>query len=99
MQATTVTTTRPRPQTTAELQAQIAKLSAENSALSNKIATMPKAKALTINISEKTGCISVGGMGRYPTSLYMDQWLRLIAFTPTISQFIEDNKEQLKGRE
>lgn len=54
-----------------------------------------KNKALTIKTSEK-GCVSVYGLnGKWPVSLYTDQWETLISFGPTIQKYIKANKTEL----
>ena len=50
---------------------------------------------LSLKVSEK-GAISVYGMGRFPVTLYQEQWTRLIDHSATIKAFIEANKSRLK---
>ncbi len=59
-----------------------------------------KAKAtknvkLSMKVSEKSGCLSVYGLQRYPVSLYREQWGRLLAIKPEIEQFIADHSDEL----
>lgn len=49
---------------------------------------------LSLKVSEK-GAISVYGMGRFPVTLYAEQWNKLAKFVPTIQEFIEANKSSL----
>jgi hypothetical protein len=49
---------------------------------------------LTLKVSEK-GALSIYGMGRFPVSLYREQWERLIAAKDEILAFIEANAEKL----
>ena len=51
-------------------------------------------QALTLKVSEK-GCLSVYGLGRFPVTLYVGQWDRLIGATDQIKTFIEKNRKSL----
>jgi len=53
---------------------------------------------LAMKVSEK-GALSVYGMGRFPVTLYKEQWLRLIAMADDIKAFIEANNDNLKSKE
>jgi hypothetical protein len=53
---------------------------------------------LAMKVSEK-GALSVYGMGRFPVTLYKEQWLRLIAMADDIKAFIEANNASLKTKE
>jgi hypothetical protein len=44
----------------------------------------------------KSGGVSVYGLGRYPVTLYQEQWLRLLAMADDIKQFIEEHAGELK---
>ncbi len=46
-------------------------------------------------VSEKGG-VSVYGLGRFPVTLYYEQWIRLLDHAERIKQFLEENKSQLK---
>jgi hypothetical protein len=50
---------------------------------------------LTLKVSEKGG-LSLYGMGRFPVTLYKEQWLRILASAPEIAAFIRDNDSKLK---
>jgi ABC-type Fe3+-hydroxamate transport system substrate-binding protein len=76
-----------------ELQAELERLRAENEAL--KKGSRSK---VSMKVSEK-GALSVYGMGRFPVTLYKEQWLRLIGMADDIKAFIEANNEQLKTKE
>ena len=56
-----------------------------------------KPAALEFRVSEKGG-ISVYGLGRFPVTLYYEQWLRLLARADDLRTFIEDNKSKLRLR-
>ena len=44
----------------------------------------------------KAGGLSVYGLGRFPTTLYKRQWIRLLEQAETIKAFIKDNESLLK---
>ena len=50
---------------------------------------------LEFRVSEKGG-ISVYGLGRFPVTLYYEQWIRLLARAEELRSFIEENKSKLK---
>lgn len=77
--------------TASELAKEIARLRAENEALKLKAYS---AKSLTCKVSTK-GAVSIYGFGRFPVTLYKEQWLRLIDFAPALKSFIEANESQL----
>ena len=54
--------------------------------------------ALSFKVSEK-GAVSVYGMGRFPVTLYYEQWLRLLGAAENIRAFIEENKSKLKMKD
>lgn len=76
-----------------ELQAELARLRAENDALKKS-----GRSKLAMKVSEK-GALSVYGMGRFPVTLYKEQWLKLLAMGEDIKAFIEANNESLKTKE
>ena len=53
---------------------------------------------LSFKVSEK-GALSVYGLGRFPVTLYREQWVRLLAVADEIKVFIEDNSTKLKVKE
>jgi hypothetical protein len=53
---------------------------------------------LTLKVSEK-GAVSLYGMGRFPVTLYKEQWLRILAGAPLIEAFIRENEAKLKTKE
>lgn len=71
-----------------DLQAEINRLRAENAAL------RVRSTSLTLRISEKKA-LSVFGMGRFPVTLYRDQWIKLLGLADQIRSFIEENREHL----
>jgi hypothetical protein len=74
-------------------QAEIERLRAENERLRKAGNTK-----LAMKVSEK-GALSVYGMGRFPVTLYKEQWLRLLAMAEDIKAFIEANNDNLKSKE
>jgi hypothetical protein len=55
-------------------------------------------KGISFKVSEKGG-VSVYGLGRFPVTLYQEQWLRLFSEVDNLKTFIEENKAQLKVKE
>jgi len=55
------------------------------------------AKGITFKVSEKGG-LSVYGLGRFPVTLYKEQWLKLLALTDDIHAFIKENTAKLKTK-
>ncbi len=76
-----------------DMKAELERLRAENEALKKT-----KQKGLTLKISEKGG-LSVYGLGRFPVTLYKEQWLKLLDMADEIRSFIEVNNEKLKTKE
>ena len=56
------------------------------------------ASSIRMKVSEK-GALSVYGMGRFPVTLYKEQWLRLLNMSDEIRAFIATNEAQLKTKE
>ncbi|MBZ5522519.1 MAG: hypothetical protein LAP21_09795 [Acidobacteriia bacterium] len=54
--------------------------------------------ALEFRVGEKGG-VSVYGLGRFPVTLYYEQWVRLLDQTDALRKFLEDNKSRLKLKE
>ncbi len=76
-----------------DLQAELARLRAENEALKQK-----RNSAVSMKVSEKGG-VSVYGLGRFPVTLYKEQWLKLLALADDIKAFIKENHSKLKVKE
>ncbi len=55
-------------------------------------------KGLSLKISEKGG-VSVYGLGRFPVTLYKEQWKKLLGMSDEILGFIDTNDAQLKSKE
>jgi hypothetical protein len=73
-----------------DLKAELERLRQENDAL-KKGAT----RAVSIKVSEKGG-VSVYGMGRFPITLYQEQWLKLLDMSDELRAFIAAHKSELK---
>ena len=57
-----------------------------------------KASAPFFKVSDK-GAVSVYGMGRFPVTLYYEQWQRLLDAADELRRFLEENKSRLKLKE
>jgi hypothetical protein len=51
-----------------------------------------------LKVSEK-GAVSVYGMGRFPVTLYKEQWLKLLDMSDDLRRFIQENDSKLKAKE
>jgi hypothetical protein len=78
-----------------DLRAELERLKKENEALKTK---KPSRGTMSMKVSEK-GALSVYGLGRFPVTLYKEQWQKLLAISEDIKKFIEENDEQLKTKE
>ncbi len=79
--------------TEAELKAELEKLKAENEALKAR-----GSRSVSLKVSEKGG-VSVYGLGRFPVTLYKEQWEKLLGMTDEIKAFIAENASKLKTKE
>ena len=77
----------------ADLKAELERLRAENEALKNK-----SQRAVHMKVSEKGG-LSVYGLGRFPVTLYKEQWQKLIGMADEIRDFLRDHDRELKAKE
>lgn len=75
-----------------QLRAELEQLRAENSALKKT-----SAKGLSLKVSQK-GALSVYGLGRFPVTLYKEQWNRLLESAQDIRTFIDSNDAELKSK-
>jgi hypothetical protein len=76
-----------------DLQAEVARLKAENDALKKR-----SERSVSMKVSEKGG-LSVYGLGRFPVTLYKEQWTKLLDMADDIRKFLKDNDTQLKAKE
>ena len=72
-----------------QLKQELEKLKAENAALKNS-----SSKGLSLRVSQK-GALSVYGLGRFPVTLYKEQWNRLLGMADEIKTFIKANENEL----
>jgi hypothetical protein len=77
-----------------DLHAELEKLKAENEALKQGRRNI----STSMKVSEK-GAVSVYGLGRFPVTLYQEQWTKLLALSDQIKAFIAENKDKLKVKE
>ena len=75
-----------------DMKAELERLRSENAALKKGAAT-----GITMKVSEK-GALSIYGMGRFPVTLYKEQWLKLLDLSDDIRTFIAANEGQLKTK-
>jgi hypothetical protein len=76
-----------------DIKAQLERLKAENEALKTR-----QSRGLSLRVSEKGG-VSVYGLGRFPVTLYKEQWVRLLDMADDIRGFIRENEGKLKVKE
>jgi hypothetical protein len=85
-----------------ELRAELERLRAEKDRLraeNEELRAMtPRRGAITLKVSEK-GAVSVYGLGRFPVTLYKEQWLKLLDMAGEIREFITQNESRLKAKE
>lgn len=70
-------------------------LKARLAELEKQVDSKKRSGNLEMRVSEKGG-VSVYGLGRFPVTLYYEQWKRLLALAPDLEKFLEDNKGKLK---
>lgn len=78
-----------------DVKAELERLRQENAALK---AQKPKPGQFSMKVSEKGG-LSIYGLGRFPVTLYQEQWNKLLDHADEIRQFIQANQGQLKKKE
>jgi len=71
-----------------ELKARLAQLQKE-------VETKKRSGELSFKVGDKGG-VSVYGLGRFPVTLYYEQWNRLLAAADELKKFLEENKSRLK---
>ena len=75
-----------------DLKAELDRLKQENERLKNR-----QTRGVSLKVSEKGG-VSVYGLGRFPVTLYKEQWQRLLAMADDIRAFIKENDSKLKAK-
>jgi ribosome-interacting GTPase 1 len=73
-------------------------LKARLSDLEKQVESKAKSGVMQFRVSEKGG-VSVYGLGRFPVTLYYEQWMKLRNAVPDLKAFIEENKGKLKMKE
>lgn len=76
-----------------DLKAELARLKAENEQLKSQ-----RGRSVGLKVSEKGG-VSVYGLGRFPVTLYKEQWAKLLDMADEIRTFIKENDARLKAKE
>jgi hypothetical protein len=75
-----------------DLKAELERLKAENDRLKNE-----RGRSVSLKVSEKGG-VSVYGLGRFPVTLYKEQWTKLLAMADEIRTFIKEHDAELKAK-
>lgn len=78
------------------IEEKLARLEAENQALKKQVDRKPG--ELRLKVSEKGG-LSIYGLGRFPVTLYKEQWNRLLDHADEIREFLKSNDHQLKAKQ
>jgi hypothetical protein len=76
-----------------DLKAEVERLRAENERLKTQ-----RNRSVSLKVSEKGG-VSVYGLGRFPVTLYKEQWAKLLGMADEIREFIKENDAKLKAKE
>ena len=75
-----------------DLKAELERLKAENERLKNR-----QTRGVSLKVSEKGG-VSLYGLGRFPVTLYKEQWTRILDMAEDIRSFIKENDAKLKAK-
>ena len=75
-----------------DMKAELDRLRDENERLKAR-----QSRAVTLKVSEKGG-LSVYGLGRFPVTLYKEQWTKLLAMADEIRDFIKEHDSELKAK-
>jgi hypothetical protein len=75
----------------------LARLEAENKALREQV-EQRRPGQLRLKVSEKGG-LSIYGLGRFPVTLYKEQWIRLLEHAEEIKSFLKENDSLLKAKQ
>jgi hypothetical protein len=75
-----------------DMKTEVERLRAENERLKSQ-----RGRSVSLKVSEKGG-VSVYGLGRFPVTLYKEQWTKLLAMSAEILEFIKEHDAQLKAK-
>ena len=75
-----------------DLKAELERLKAENERLKSH-----RGRSVSLKVSEKGG-VSVYGLGRFPVTLYKEQWTKLFTMVDDIRTFIKEHDSELKTK-
>ena len=75
-----------------DLRAELERLKAENERLRTQ-----RARSVSLKVSEKGG-VSLYGLGRFPVTLYKEQWTKLLGMADEIRAFIKEHDAELKTK-
>jgi len=75
-----------------DIRSELERLKAENDRLKRTAS-----RGVTLKVSEKGG-VSVYGLGRFPVTLYKEQWIKLLDMADELRGFIAENDERLKSK-
>ena len=75
-----------------DLKAELERLKAENEQLKSQ-----RGRSVSLKVSEKGG-VSLYGLGRFPVTLYKEQWTKLLAMAEEIRAFIKEHDAELKTK-
>jgi hypothetical protein len=75
-----------------DLRAELERLRTENEHLKSQ-----RGRSLSLRVSEKGG-VSVYGLGRFPVTLYKEQWAKLLGMADEIQAFIRQHDQELKAK-
>jgi hypothetical protein len=76
-----------------DMKAELERLRAENDQLKTK-----SVRGLSLKVSEK-GAVSLYGVGRFPVTLYKEQWSKVLGMKDDIEKFLHDNAHLLKTKD
>jgi len=76
-----------------ELTSEVERLKSENAALKARAT-----RGVSLKVSEKGG-VSVYGLGRFPVTLYKEQWAKLLDMAADIRAFLAEHDAELKTKE
>jgi hypothetical protein len=75
-----------------DMKAELERLKAENERLKSQ-----RGRPVSHKVSEKGG-VSVYGLGRFPVTLYKEQWTKLLAMADEIRAFLKEHDAELKAK-